>query len=178
MEIRDSDSHLDSVGHRYRNGSHQLYVKPNPSFGRGFPKQLIIMRTIDMIIVHCSATRCNQSFPVTALIRCHADRFGFTGYHYYITRDGRTYQTRHEQLIGAHAYGYNRHSLGVCYEGGLDKDGNPADTRTQRQKKALLALLKKLKAAHPDARILGHRDLPDVHKACPCFDAIPEYQDL
>ena len=55
---------------------------------------------------------------------------------------------------------------------------NAADTRTPRQKRALLRLLKKLKAAHPDARILGHRDLPDVHKDCPCFDAIAEYSSL
>ena len=102
----------------------------------------------------------------------------YTGYHYYITRDGRTYQTRHEQLVGAHAVGYNQHSLGVCYEGGLNEHGNAADTRTPRQKRALLRLLKKLKAAHPDAQILGHRDLPDVNKDCPCFDAIAEYQDL
>ena len=135
------------------------------------------MRHIDLIVVHCSATRCNRRFPVTALIRCHAERFGFTGYHYYITRDGQTYQMRHEQLVGAHAVGYNSHSLGVCYEGGLDEHGTAADTRTPRQKRALLKLLKKLKAAHPDARILGHRDLPDVHKDCPCFDAIAEYQN-
>ncbi len=83
------------------------------------------MRYINLIVIHCSATRCNKRFPVTALIRCHADRFGFTGYHYYITRNGYIYQTRHEQLVGAHAKGYNRHSLGVCYEGGLDKDGLP-----------------------------------------------------
>ena len=135
------------------------------------------MRRIDLIVIHCSATRCDRSFPVTALIRCHADRFGFTGYHYYITRDGHIYQTRHEQLVGAHAVGYNSHSLGVCYEGGLDEHGKPADTRTPRQKSALLKLLKKLKTAHPDARILGHRDLPDVHKDCPCFDAIAEYKN-
>ena len=135
------------------------------------------MRRIDLIVIHCSATRCDRSFPVTALIRCHADRFGFTGYHYYITRDGHVYQTRHEQLVGAHAVGYNSHSLGVCYEGGLDEHGKPADTRTPRQKRALLNLLKKLKTAHPDARILGHRDLPDVHKDCPCFDAIAEYNN-
>ena len=136
------------------------------------------MRRIDLIVIHCSATRCNQSFPVTALIRCHADRFGFTGYHYYITRDGTVTQTRHEQLIGAHATGYNSHSLGVCYEGGLNKEGQPEDTRTPSQKRALLSLLKKLKREHPEARILGHHDLPDVHKDCPCFDAQTEYQDL
>ena len=136
------------------------------------------MRHINLIVIHCSATRCNRSFPVTALIRCHAERFGFTGYHYYITRNGQTYQTRHEQLVGAHAVGYNQHSLGVCYEGGLDELGRPADTRTPKQKQALLKLLRRLKAAHPEATILGHRDLPDVHKDCPCFDAIVEYQDL
>ena len=136
------------------------------------------MRTINLIVVHCSATRCDRPFPVTALIRCHADRFGFTGYHYYITRNGRTYQTRHEQLIGAHAKGYNEHSLGVCYEGGLNKQGKPADTRTKAQKQALLKLLRRLKKEHPQAQILGHRDLPDVKKACPCFDARSEYSQL
>ena len=136
------------------------------------------MRHIDLIVVHCSATRPNQNFPVTALIRCHAERFGFTGYHYYITRDGTTYQTRHEQLVGAHAVGYNSHSLGVCYEGGYDEHGNAADTRTPKQKRALLRLLRRLKKAHPEARILGHRDLPNVHKDCPCFDALTEYSQL
>lgn len=136
------------------------------------------MRTIHLIVVHCSATRRDRPFPVTALIRCHQDRFGFTGYHYYITRDGTTYQTRHEQLIGAHARGYNQHSLGVCYEGGLDEHGKPADTRTKAQKRALLKLLKRLKKEHPEAQILGHRDLPDVKKACPCFDAKSEYGQL
>ena len=136
------------------------------------------MRRIDLIVIHCSATRCNRPFPVTALIRCHADRFGFTGYHYYITLDGTTYQTRHEQLVGAHAKGYNSHSLGVCYEGGYDEHGKVADTRTKAQKKALLKLLKKLKSEHPQASIIGHRDLPGVKKACPCFDAATEYKDL
>ena len=107
------------------------------------------MRHIDLIVIHCSATRSNQNFPVTALIRCHAERFGFTGYHYYITRNGRIYQTRHEQLVGAHAVGYNQHSLGVCYEGGLDEHGNAADTRTPRQKRALLRLLRRLKRPTP-----------------------------
>ena len=133
------------------------------------------MRSITLIVVHCSATRCNRPFPVTALIRCHRERFGFTGYHYYVTRDGRVTQTRHEQLPGAHARGYNEHSIGVCYEGGLDAQGRVADTRTRAQKKALHELLKRLKDKYPQARIVGHRDLPGVKKACPCFDAAAEY---
>ena len=136
------------------------------------------MRTINFIVIHCSATRSNRTYSVTQLIRDHARRFGFTGYHYYITRDGTTYQTRHENLVGAHARGYNKHSLGVCYEGGLDERGDPDDTRTPMQKRALLRLLRRLKKAHPAARILGHRDLPNVHKDCPCFDAKTEYSSL
>ena len=136
------------------------------------------MRKIDLIVVHCSATRCDRRFSVEDLIACHDARFGFTGYHYYITRNGRTYQTRHEQLVGAHAVGYNQHSIGVCYEGGLDEHGQSADTRTEAQKRALLRLLHRLKKVHPDASILGHRDLPGVHKDCPCFDARKEYSQL
>ena len=136
------------------------------------------MRKIDLIVIHCSATRCNRRFPVTSLIACHRDRFGYTGYHYYIERDGTVYQTRHEQLVGAHARGYNRHSIGVCYEGGLDKHGKPADTRTPQQKAALRHLLLSLKETYPDARIVGHNELLGVNKACPCFLASEEYKTL
>ena len=136
------------------------------------------MRTIELIVIHCSATRCDRRFSLEDLIACHDARFGFTGYHWYITKDGTTYQTRHEQLVGAHARGYNQHSIGVCYEGGLTPDGEPADTRTPQQKVALRALLRSLKEDYPKAVILGHRDLPNVRKECPCFDAKTEYATI
>ena len=133
------------------------------------------MRSINLIVIHCSATREDRDFPVTSLIACHQARFGFTGYHYYITRDGQVYQTRHENLPGAHARHYNQHSIGVCYEGGLDKDGHPKDTRTEAQKAALWHLLRSLKVDYPDAQIVGHCELPHVAKACPCF--LPSKED-
>jgi len=136
------------------------------------------MRNIELIVIHCSATRCDRRFSLEDLIACHDARFGFTGYHWYITKDGTTYQTRHEQLVGAHARGYNQHSIGVCYEGGLTPDGEPADTRTPQQKVALRALLRSLKEDYPKAVILGHRDLPNVRKECPCFDAKTEYATI
>ena len=136
------------------------------------------MRQIELIVIHCSSTREDRSYPVEKLIRDHQKRFGFTGYHYYITRDGEVYQTRHENLVGAHARHYNQHSIGICYEGGINAKGVKADTRTPQQKAALWALLKSLKADYPTATILGHHDLPHVHKACPCFDAATEYAAL
>ncbi|SEN34905.1 N-acetylmuramoyl-L-alanine amidase, partial [Prevotella sp. ne3005] len=37
---------------------------------------------------------------------------------------------RPEFMIGAHCLNHNAHSIGICYEGGLDIRGQPADTRT------------------------------------------------
>ena len=136
------------------------------------------MRSINLIVIHCSATRCDRPYPVKRLIADHENRFGFTWYHYYITRDGHIYQTRHENLVSAHARGYNQHSIGVCYEGGLNELEHPADTRTTQQKAALWHLLKSLKTDHPDARILGHCELPHVQKTCPNFLASKEYAEL
>ena len=75
-----------------------------------------------------------------------------------------------ENEIGAHARHDNAHSIGICYEGGLDKNGNPADTRTPEQKETMEELLYSSSPSYPNAEILGHRDLPGVRKACPSFD--------
>ena len=98
------------------------------------------------------------------------------GYHYYITRDGQLHVGRPEEMVGAHARHYNKHSIGVCYEGGLDERGRVCDTRTPAQKAALIALLRSLKVDYPDAQIVGHRELEGVHKACPCFEC-SEYRE-
>ena len=137
-------------------------------------------RKIDTIVIHCSATREDRDFPVEALRRCHRERgFADIGYHFYITRDGVIHPCRPLHQIGAHAAGWNEHSIGVCYEGGLDEQGQPADTRTMEQKIALIALLRQLRLDYPEARIAGHNELStNVHKACPCFKASREYKDL
>ena len=78
--------------------------------------------------------------------------------------------------IGAHAAGWNDKSIGICYEGGLDEQGRPADTRTYAQRCTLMDLLRQLRRDYPEARILGHYQLsPYIRKACPCFDAREEY---
>ena len=129
------------------------------------------MRKINMIVIHCTATRVTRDFPVESLESCHKARgFRTIGYHYYITKDGVIYPCRSESEIGAHAKHYNAHSIGICYEGGLDANGNPADTRTPAQKQAMVKLLQSLCTDYPEAEILGHRDLPWVKKSCPCFD--------
>ena len=136
-------------------------------------------RPIELIVIHCSATRSDRPFPLEAVIACHRARgFATVGYHYYITRDGIVHGGRPLYQVGAHAVGFNENSIGVCYEGGLDAEGHPCDTRTKAQRATLLALMKRLKEDYPQATILGHRDLPGVDKDCPCFDAELEYHSL
>ena len=122
-------------------------------------------RKINLIVIHCSATRSNQRFTVEMLKACHNARFNGKGigYHYFIEKDGQVFQTRDENEIGMHARHYNAHRIGICYEGGLDEKGQTADTRTPAQRAALIALLRSLKIDYPDAEIMGHCELEGVH---------------
>lgn len=138
------------------------------------------MRKINTIVIHCSATPEGMTYPLESLRADHKKRgFVDVGYHYYIRKDGTVQEGRPLNQIGAHAKGYNTGSIGICYEGGLDASRKPKDTRTEAQKKSMLVLLKATLRLYPTIRrIVGHRDLPDVKKDCPCFDAIEEYKNL
>ncbi len=146
-------------------------------------------RNINLIVVHCSATSILRDYTPEALERDHRERgFNSAGYHFYIRRSGQRVSLRPLDLAGAHVTGFNKASIGICYEGGLDARGKPADTRTLQQKDAIASLLRELVVKYPDSEILGHRDLsPDKDgdgvvephewvKMCPCFDAKKEYR--
>lgn len=139
------------------------------------------MRTIKYIAVHCTAG--NQRNTARDVIRYHLETLGWKapGYHYIIEADGRVVEAWPEDQVSNGVKGYNGSTINVAYIGGVDttKAGLPAvDNRTGAQKRALRRLLKQLKEKYPEAEILGHRDFPNVHKACPCFDARTEYGKL
>ena len=142
------------------------------------------MRSIDKIIVHCTATPEGKHFTVQQIREWHTtpkpkgNGWRDIGYHFVVYLDGSVHNGRPVGQIGAHCSGHNAHSIGVCYVGGEVADGShkPKDTRTPIQKTALRQLLKKLKAQYPGARIYGHRDF--APKACPSFDATAEYKDI
>ncbi len=137
------------------------------------------MRTITLIIIHCSATPEGKSLSAEACRLDHILHRGFRdiGYHFYITRDGEIHQGRSLEKVGAHCRNHNTHSIGICYEGGLDAKGKPKDTRTLEQKGSLLALLRELRRQFPKALVVGHRDLNPM-KECPCFGCVAEYREL
>lgn len=128
--------------------------------------------SVRFLILHCSATRRNQDYSVEQLMRDHKKRgFRTIGYHFYIRKDGTITQHRKLLEVGAHCRPYNRCSIGICYEGGLDEHGKPCDTRTEAQTERIIELLYKLHKLFPKAKIVGHHDLPGtMPKACPCLD--------
>ena len=64
------------------------------------------MRKIDLIVIHCSATREDRPFTGQALEAAHRRRgFDGTGYHFYIRRDGQILTTRPVERAGAYAPG-------------------------------------------------------------------------
>ena len=137
------------------------------------------MRQINYIIIHCSATKAGQDFRAKDIDRWHRERgWDGIGYHKVIDLDGTIEPGRSEAKPGAHCKGHNSDSIGICYIGGLDKNGKPADTRTELQKAALAGLVADYKRRFPNAKVVGHRDIPNVHKACPCFNAKEEYKNI
>lgn len=153
------------------------------------------MNKIDSIIIHCSATRAGQDLRAKDIDRMHRQRgFAQIGYNFVIDLDGTVENGRPLTIDGAHCntkgfsgLSYNKHSIGICYIGGLDANGRPADTRTEAQKNALRDLVAKLCKEYSIIELLGHRDTsPDLNgngevepaeyiKSCPCFDVRSEF---
>jgi len=154
------------------------------------------MNKIDAIVIHSSATRKGKDFRAADIDRWHKERgFKMIGYNYVIDLDGTVEVGRPLTMDGAHCntaglsgVSYNKHSIGICYVGGLDENGKAADTRTDAQKTALAALVYELMEKYPAiVEVIGHRDAsPDKDgdgeiepaewiKQCPCFDARAEF---
>ena len=132
------------------------------------------MRTINKIIIHCTATPEGRTTTVADVTAWHKQRgFSTIGYHYLIGLNGEVWKGRDIAQAGAHCEGQNSNSIGVCYVGGLTTDGKTAkDTRTQAQKSALKTLISELKQKYPAATIHGHNEF--ANKACPSFDVKKE----
>lgn len=124
------------------------------------------------IAVHCSATRPSMDIGVTEIRKWHVDGNGWSdvGYHLVIRRSGLIEAGRHMDDIAAHVAGFNSRALGICMVGGIRDDGEPQDNFTAGQFDALLVALRFCRLYAPTAKIQGHRDFPNVAKACPSFD--------
>ena len=138
-------------------------------------------RTINEIIIHCSATTVEQNITAYDVDKWHkAKGWSGIGYHFFIRLDGTIEMGRPIYMEGAHCYGHNKHSIGICYAGGVSKQNGTeyfVDTRTNEQKQSLITLIRVLLWCFPSIqRVVGHDYYSN--KACPCFDAFKEYIDI
>lgn len=130
------------------------------------------MRKIDYIIVHCTASPAD--WTKEDLERCfELNGWHSSGYHFAVLQNGCIAHLLPEHKIANGAKGYNANSIHVAYVGGM----RGKDTRTDAQKRGLLAILGRLKLTYPAAKIISHHDI-NLSKSCPNFDATKEYRDL
>lgn len=143
------------------------------------------MGALKYLVIHCTATPEGRNLTAQDIIRMHTAPvsqggrgWSRVGYSDMIDLNGRLINLRpynendivEDNEFTNGALGLNREARHVVYVGGVDKAGNPKDTRTEAQKATLADYVKKFHKLHPQAVILGHRDIPGVHKACPSFD--------
>jgi peptidoglycan hydrolase-like protein with peptidoglycan-binding domain len=134
------------------------------------------MRSIDEIILHCTATPEGRAVSVEEIDQWHRDRkWSGIGYHFVVHLDGKVSDGRPVAKIGAHVLGHNSNSIGVVYVGGVDAEGKAKDTRTDAQKVALTALIQDLDSRYNFKKLSGHYEY--ANKACPSFK-VDEYRAL
>lgn len=143
-------------------------------------------RSVDHLIIHCSATKAGQNITATDIDKWHrAKGWWGCGYHYVITRDGaiqsrdRGDRCRPLEQAGSHVGdcgpGWNSRSVAICMVGGLDARGKAENNFTPAQWSALEEAVLEACSLFNITHLGGHRDLIKKTgappKDCPCFDA-------
>lgn len=151
------------------------------------------MAKIQRIVVHCTSDPANAVRSYAYFRRLFFDIYKWKhfGYHAIVFQDGscqilqslpKVYPwggSIDDSTLANGARGYNSDSLHIAYVGGIDPVSRLAhDTRTLEQKDMLRIMIAKWKRQYKITEVVGHRDLPGVRKACPCFDARKEYENV
>jgi N-acetylmuramoyl-L-alanine amidase len=133
-----------------------------------------VMRRIDYIVLHCTATP--QTTTIESIQNYWKNKLGWKspGYHFIIKPDGSVVNLLPIDHPSNGVAGHNAHSIHISYIGGVDIKGRAVDNRTDLQKKSQVDLIKNFLDVFPDAEVLGHRDFlvkgSPKWKECPSFD--------
>ena len=83
-------------------------------------EMLTLRDATDTIVIHHAAA---HTCRIEDIHRWHlANGWAGCGYHFLIRKDGSVYAGRPVGTVGAHAYGHNRSSIGVCFEGDFTEE--------------------------------------------------------
>lgn len=133
------------------------------------------MLPITHLTIHCAATPEGRAVPAETVASWDVARFGQESYHHIVTLDGEDHARLPDDRMGAHVANHNSGNIGVCYVGGMDAQNHaPKDTRTEAQRISLQNIVSAYRKKYPGLTVLGHRDWPEVHKACPSFNVRTE----
>lgn len=121
-------------------------------------KEMSTRKTTERIILHhAAATNCSAE----DIHRWHlGNGWSGIGYHFLVRKDGSIYRGRPEEKVGAHAYGSNHNSIGICFEGNFMEEDMPAE-----QIKAGQELVAYLKNKYNITTVKRHKDVCSTN--CP-----------
>ncbi len=112
------------------------------------------------IVVHHSQVTSRHT--VKDIHRWHQNRgWAGIGYHFFIDKEGGIHNGRPVWAIGAHTYGYNKCSIGICLEGNFN-----IQLASEKQIDSAALLITLLGIEYDGAVIVRHSDLAKTRK-CP-----------
>lgn len=129
-------------------------IKHNLSFGSMNTRS----KTEKLVLHHAAALKCS----VEDIHRWHkGNGWAGIGYQFLVRKNGEIHEGRPINTVGAHAYGFNDESIGICFEGNFEKEKMP-----KAQKEAGKWLVAYVRQLYPTiTEVVGHRDL--MATACP-----------
>ena len=121
------------------------------------------MRSIDKIVIHCTASPDHMDIGVKTIRNWHVNGNNWSdiGYHYVVRRNGEIEKGRPDNIAGAHARGVNGSSIGIVWVGTNSID--------PRQEKSLISLTQFLMGKYNVKvdNVLGHNEAVKTSKTCP-----------
>lgn len=105
------------------------------------------MRKINEIILASTMTKSINKLSIDDAKLVVKDKFGYKkfGFHFMVMQDGSVKNGLPLYKPGLFCKGHNKHSIGIIYVGGIDNEGQIADTRNDIQKFSLVRLIKNLR---------------------------------
>lgn len=115
-------------------------------------KDMSTRKVTERIILHHAAA---QNCSAEDIHRWHLNNgWSGAGYHFLVRKDGKIYRLRPEDKVGAHAYGANYNSIGICFEGNYMEEDMP-----EVQKEAGKELVSYLKGKYGITTVQRHKDV-------------------
>lgn len=129
--------------------------------------------TTDAIVIH-HVGNTNRDVSAAEIDRWHKNNgWAGIGYHFVIRKDGTIERGRPMDMLGAHCYEHNWHTIGVNIVGAFD-DNDPEPEQMVSAAKLLAALCRHYGLEPNRRNIVGHRDFNST--ACPgqrLYDKLP-----